>query len=1036
VCPGCGSRLTVGSAISDAGTQPAHGPKAADRPATIGRFQVRGKLGAGAFGTVYRAYDPQLDREVALKVPHPGVFDSQKRIDRFLREAKAAAGLRHPHIVPVYDAGAERGRHYIAAAFIPGRKLADVIGEADGGLDFARAARLARELAEALAYAHAVGVIHRDVKPDNVMLDPADRVHLMDFGLAARQDEGGSRLTADGAVMGTPAYMAPEQAEGRATEVGPPADQYACGVVLYELLTGRVPFEGPIPAVIHHQIRTDPEPPSKFRPGVPRDLETVCLKCLEKSPARRYLDCQALADDLRRWLDGDPVSARRLSPAERLARWARRNRAVAGLTGAVAAALLLGASAATYFAVRASAEAAHAETARRDAEDTAAREATERERADRKAGELAREGYKHRVSLAYREWVAGNSETAEALLAGCPAGRRGWEWRYCRGLVQGGGTSFTGHRGPIVGLTTWADRAATAAQDGTVRVWDPATGRETAAPLAGHRMSNPQAWQGTFGILSASADGTRLAGLVSEAAVAVWETATGREVARLPLKSHDIRHVRLSPDGRTVLTATGSDAQLWDADTGRPGHSLSGHRYPLAEAAFNPAGDRVATASFDSTARVWDVASGRLVRTLAHDTIVQAVAFHPAGRLLATAGFDGLIRVWDTQTGRVAVTCQGHPGIVRCLAFSPDGTRIASGGEDRSVRVWDAATGVGVQTFRAHRGSLVAVAYAAADRLISAGSDGQVRVWDPGRDQEAIAVPGVTVWTRAAGFRPDGAVLAVGGADYLVRLLDVASGREVSRIKGHRASVMGLAYSPDGRRIATARGDWLVRIWDVESKKALFDLPAPAIPAKMNYGPSVAFGPDGRWAVAGCADKTVRVWNLADRSEATVFRGHQAFVTSVAVLPGDRIASQDITGSVRVWERATGREVRTFQVREGFFTQDMAVSPDGTRLAVPSGNEVRVFDLDSGRVALTLRGHAGTVSTVAFTPDGSRLLSGSYDTTIRLWDTAIGDELFVLRGHRGGVLRVRVDRDGRRVASTGIEGGTRIWDAPPPADAD
>jgi WD40 repeat protein len=222
----------------------------------------------------------------------------------------------------------------------------------------------------------------------------------------------------------------------------------------------------------------------------------------------------------------------------------------------------------------------------------------------------------------------------------------------------------------------------------------------------------------------------------------------------------------------------------------------------------------------------------------------------------------------------------------------------------------------------------------------------------------------------------------------------------------------------------------------VDSKKALFDLPAPAIPAKMNYGPSVAFGPDGRWAVAGCADKTVRVWNLADRSEATVFRGHQAFVTSVAILPGDRIASQDITGSVRVWERATGREVRTVQVREGFFTQDMAVSPDGTRLAVPSGNEVRVFDVDSGRVAQTLRGHSGTVSTVAFTPDGSRLLSGSYDTTVRLWDTATGDELFVLRGHRGGVLRVRVDRGGRRVASTGIEGGTRIWDAPPPADAD
>jgi serine/threonine protein kinase len=231
----------------------------------VGRFQVRQRLGAGAFGTVYRAYDPQLDREVAVKVPNSGVLADPRRVERFLREAKAAAQLRHPHIVPVFDAGRDGDTLYIASAFIHGRPLSETTEER--GTDFPRAAKLVRELAEALAYAHEQGIVHRDVKPDNILVDDQDRVHLMDFGLAARQDET-ARLTNDGAVMGTPSYMAPEQAVGNTAEAGPAADQYAAGVVLYELLTGKVPFEGPVPVVLHNVIHTPPEPPSKFRPYV------------------------------------------------------------------------------------------------------------------------------------------------------------------------------------------------------------------------------------------------------------------------------------------------------------------------------------------------------------------------------------------------------------------------------------------------------------------------------------------------------------------------------------------------------------------------------------------------------------------------------------------------------------------------------------------------------------------------------------------------------------------------------------------------
>jgi serine/threonine protein kinase len=268
-CTHCGrtfvARPTVDGRSGDTG--PADPRTAGPGPevAAVGRFRVRRKLGEGAFGAVYRAYDPQLDREVAVKVPHPAVLANPKRVERFLREAKAAARLRHPHIVPVFDAGKDGEGLYIASAFVEGKPLSDVVGEA--GTDFPRAARLVRELCEALAYAHGEGVVHRDVKPDNVLLDAQDRVHLLDFGLAARADDE-SRLTSDGAVMGTPSYMAPEQAAGRSAEAGPAADQYAAGVVLYELLTGTVPFEGPPAVVMHNAIHTPPDPPSGRRAGV------------------------------------------------------------------------------------------------------------------------------------------------------------------------------------------------------------------------------------------------------------------------------------------------------------------------------------------------------------------------------------------------------------------------------------------------------------------------------------------------------------------------------------------------------------------------------------------------------------------------------------------------------------------------------------------------------------------------------------------------------------------------------------------------
>jgi tetratricopeptide (TPR) repeat protein len=402
--------------------QPAAAPQAHHQ---VGRFVIRARLGEGAFGIVYRAYDPLLDREVALKVAKAGTLGTPQRVERFLREARSAARLRHPNIVPLFETGHAGGDYYIASALIPGQTLEEATRTRR--LPTTRVAQIVRQLAEALAYAHGEGIVHRDVKPANVMLDERGQPLLMDFGLAARQRAGpqseertgsengaasqapAERLTQDGTVMGTPLYMAPEAASGHNSKVGPASDQYSLGILLYELLCGQAPFSGSIEKLLsQHQEEAIPSP-RRHDPAVSRDLEAICLKCLEKDPSQRYPGCQALADDLRRWLEGEPVHARRPGMGERLYRWCRREPRLA-LASAVAVLALVGVAVVMALSARTQAD------LRWQAEAQADRARRQQQRADQNA-EKARQQSQHAAAAARKARAESDRATAEAQRA-------------------------------------------------------------------------------------------------------------------------------------------------------------------------------------------------------------------------------------------------------------------------------------------------------------------------------------------------------------------------------------------------------------------------------------------------------------------------------------------------------------------------------------------------------------------------------------------------------------------------------------------
>jgi WD40 repeat protein len=1041
-------------------------------PSSLGRFQIRQELGRGGYGVVFLAHDPQLRRDVALKVPRPEALADPELRARFLREAQAASRLDHPNVVPVHEAGEVNAVCYIAAAYCPGISLAQWLRQRDEPVSWREAAALVQTLAQAMQYAHEHGIVHRDLKPANVLLDfrcPAPAIdpgrstiekavpRITDFGLARQLGED-SQQTQSGAILGTPSYMAPEQAGGRSREVGPAADVYALGAILYEMLTGRPPFLGQTVLETLEQVRWhEPVPPGALRPQVPRDLETICLHCLHKESQRRYASAQALAEDLRRFRAGEPIQARPVGVVERLLKWGQRHPAIASLTAVSALVTILGVLLVVWQWRRAEGALDRLE------------EANQGERAQRRLAEAALAEsqtrlYFSRIALAEQEWHAGNLARVLQQLDLCqPEELRGWEWHYLRRLCHCDLLTLRDHTSVVrsVAFSPDGKRLASAAWDGTVKVRDLAAG----PGRAGVRLTLDG--RTTFlECVAFSPDGKRLAaggGRVPQpirpGELRLWDAATGKEL--FPLRGHarEVLSVAFSKDGRLASGSADQTAKVWDAATGTELLTLRGHTGSVTSVCFSPDGQRLASASRDGTVKVWDVQKGstQMAARLTlpgHAGVIFSLAFSPDSQQVASAGVDQTVRLWDLATGG-ALLLRGHTGSVNGVAFSPGGKRLASVSHDRTLKVWDAKTGQELLSVKGHTEYVDCVAFSPDGKRLATGSgDHTIKLWDAATYQQGRVLCRQGGAFRGLAISRDGGRLAgcaEAGHDKQGRALpgvakvwDLATGQEALSLEGHTGAVLGVAFSPNGRRLASGGGRFEfkggkvrtwgeVKVWDIDTGPAgarRVTSTRLCLPGHTDRVTAVAFSSKGHRLASASWDRTVKVWDAHTGRALLTLGGHTDTVWDVAFSPdGRRLASASRDRTVRIWDLATGREVFRLE-GHGASVNGVAFSPAGRRLASASADQtVRVWDAESGREIVSLTGHGRGVQSVAFSPDGLRLASAALDGTIKLWDWSAADrEVLSLKGT---CCRVVFSPDGWRLVGAGLDGTIKVWDARP-----
>jgi WD40 repeat protein len=1043
-------------------------------------YEILSIIGSGGMGIVYEARHRELNRRVAIKTLRGEALLGPEFRERFRAEAEAIASLQHPNIIQVFEVGTLEqqpgGPHshpFIALEFVNGGSLIERSRTPQPSMF---AARTVETLARAAHAAHQLGIVHRDLKPANVLLTGDGVPKIADFGIAkqieAKQTGSYRQLTRDGSVMGTPEYMAPEQfSEVKAT---PAIDIYALGVILYELLTGRVPFQGAtFPDTMMLTMHQDPVPPRYLRPEVPRDLEVICLKCLEKTPSRRYESAEALADDLARWAEGRPILARPVGTAGRTLRWARRNPAVAALSLLVIVVTLVGFAgiALKWNEAEDNATKLAIEAKKAEHEATNARDAAKKERWER---------YRVCVVAASSELRLDDSNAARRALEDAPEEYRDWVWSLLHARLDKAQYVLQDRECPLIGVFFTEDGrwAMLRGEDHSIHVWDTQSrkeyvtvrgnvyvrcpiisedGKTLAFETPEHTIVLRDAQTGRDKMvlpghtkqicqLEFSRDGKRLISISHDFTIRVWDTTSGQLIREMEHGSPSGGAIKLSPDQRLLAFTTHKApvARLWDTETGREIAVLPGHDEGVRLMRFSPSGDRIATAEAfpNNILRLWDVSSGKLLATMrGHMNQINAIRFSDDEKSIATCSMDRTVRIWDNSPAPPEVepeprlVLKGHTGWVRSCAFSPDGNRLISSSYDATLRCWNAKNGDQLAVLRGHSNVVELVAFTQnGSSIISAGLEGSVRIWDAREAERDQAIRGHERFVYGVAFHPNGDKVASASWDGTARIWNATTGRELLSLDhGKNKIISAVAFHPTGRFIATVARDNGVRLLDAESGKLVHVWRVPTIDWRDTR---VAFSPKGDLLASGSPDGRVRLLDVNTRTEYAILEGHKDGVRDVAFSPDGRwlaSAGELNDRTVRIWDIERKSQIQLLSNHTAC-VYALAWNHNGTLLASGSiDGTIRIWDTSNWSEVGKLK--PGTnVYCVKFTNDGKLLAAACADNLIRFWDVKTQQEIGDLSGHGDYVHSLAFSPDGTRLVSASGDRTIRVWDTLPPAE--
>ena len=1025
--------------------------RAGDR---IGNYKLLQQIGEGGCGVVYMAdQERPVLRRVALKIIKLGM-DTKQVIARFEAERQALAMMDHPNIARVFEAGAtETGRPFFVMELVRGIKITDYCDEHK--LLTEERLNLFIQVCQAVQHAHQKGIIHRDIKPSNVLVTSRDGVpvtKVIDFGIAKATT--GQRLTdktlftAFEQFIGTPAYMSPEQAAMNELGIDTRSDIYSLGVLLYELLTGKTPFEPPdllaagldemrrtirerepvkpstrLGAMIHEELTTAAhrrqiEPP-KLIHTVRGDLDWIVMKALEKDRNRRYETANGLARDVERHLHHEPVTARPPSRFYEFRKSVRRHWVGFFATAAVLVALLVGLAVATWSLVNEREARSQAVGSKAKALKEARRAETALETAGQtlNASDLAQavhlsvEGHAAEA-IPYLVRILSAAPTNDAALTRLTTLLTYRSWMIPLVTVTQAAWIVCAQFSPE------GERLVTASWDYTARVWNARTG----TPITPSLVTHGQLWSVEF-----SPDGKWVVTACDDGTAQVWDAQNGQRISGALRHASPVHVAGFSPDGRRVVTGSADNtARVWDALTGQGLSPPLQHSGEVVSAQFSPDGTRVLTGSADGTAVVWDAVTGaRLVGPLQHGGPVRTAQFSPDGKRIVTASYDTTARVWDGETGRPLTKPLRHGDRVTEARFSPNGKWIVTGSWDKTARIWDSTDGHPFTAPLEHGWPVTSAEFSSdSKRLLTAAGDGMARVWDTQTGQ-LLSEPsnqGAGLWS--ARFSPDGTRIVTASRDNTAVVWDIRDRRPLNLPFEHQHWVRSAAFSPDGKRLVTTSNDQTARVWDALNGRAIT---GPLRHADTIW--SARFSPDGTRLVTASDDHTACIWD-AQTGRALARLPHGDEVRTAQFSPdGNWVLTASMDHTARVWDARTGLP-RFEPLPHGSNVWCAQFSPDGQRIVTGAHDGIaRLWDAAKGKLLVQYLGHTREIVWAQFSPDGERVVTASHDHTARVWDTRTGRQVAPPLPHADSVLMAEFSADGTKVLTASWDGTARVWDA-------